>query len=661
MPDDTPFHPPAPRPPEETGRIKALEQYRLRITGKEPEFDRIARLAADLFRTPIALVNLVLDDVQTSLGACGIEGGTVPRDLTFCAHAILSDEVMVVPDARLDPRFARNPFVTGPPGIRFYAGAPLRVGGHRVGSLCVVDDRPRGFGHEERRRLAALAATVADLMTLRLGHRIAEESRERAEGAFRQVDEVLDAMPAGVAIYDAGDRLLRTNRRYRDLYHPEAAGVVQPGQTRAEVLTALAERGHCVLPTDHGDGPARRPQEVRLADGRWLRRLERRTASGLLIVVNTDVTALKDRELALSAQTALLHSTLENIEQGLAVFDAELRLLVWNERFFDMLRLPEDLRRAGTPVTEVARVLAERGELGEGPAEEVVGRTVGTMRALPTRRFELATRDGRTLDVWRARMPDGRHVVTYADITQRKRMERMKDEFLSTVSHELRTPLTSIAGALGLLGAGAGGALDDKARHLIAIAHKNAERLIRLINDLLDIGKMDAGKVEFRMQRLALGPFLRQAVEQHRPYAARFGVSLDLPPVPDLAVMADPDRLLQAVGNLLSNAIKFSPQGQTVAVAAALRDDGFARITVTDRGEGIPEAFRGRIFERFAQADGSARRRHEGSGLGLSITRSIVERHGGRVGFTTESGRGTTFHIDLPPAGGPNPQQFSPP
>ena len=666
MPPDTPIPPsppsyqPAPLPPDEAERLAALERHKLLMTGKEPEFERVARLAADLFEVPIALVSLVLADQQTFMGACGIEVSGSPRSVAFCAHAILSDEVMVVPDAALDPRFAGNPLVTGQPGIRFYAGAPLRLGSHRVGTLCLIDRAPRSFGPEACRRLTALAATVVDLILLRLGSLVAQENRERAEDSARQVGEILDAMPAAVAIYDTEERLLRTNHRYRDTFHPEIPGYVQPGQTRAEVMAALARRGHRILPADEDappPGPAadsavpRPSHEIQLANGRWLRRSEMHTPSGKLIAVNMDVSAIKERELALAAQTALLHATLESIEQGLAVFDAKLELLIWNERFFEMLRLPDTMRRVGTPVADIARLTAERGELGDGAVEEIVAQIVTSMRSQPSRRLEMTTRDGRTLDVWRSTMSDGRHVLTYTDITERKQVDRMKDEFLSTVSHELRTPLTSITGALGLLGAGAGGALDDKAKHLIGIAHKNAERLIRLINDLLDIGKIEAGKVEFRMQRIALSAFLRQAVEQHRPYADGFGVTMELQAGEDVAVSADPDRLLQAVGNLLSNAIKFSPRGQTVTVTLDVQR-GCARITVADRGPGIPEEFRARIFQRFAQADSSSRRRHEGTGLGLSITRSIVERHGGHIGFETEVGRGSVFHIDLPLAPG---------
>ena len=235
-----------------------------------------------------------------------------------------------------------------------------------------------------------------------------------------------------------------------------------------------------------------------------------------------------------------------------------------------------------------------------------------------------------------------------ADITERKKMERMKDEFISTVSHELRTPLTSIRGSLGLLAGGAAGAMSDKAASMVRIAHQNSERLVRIINDILDIEKIEAGKLELHCQHLALGALLQQAVEVNQSYADRYQVRLVLEPLADGAtVLADPDRMMQVLANLLSNAAKFSPPGSTVLIRANGQGPR-VRIEVEDHGTGIPEEFRPHVFEKFAQADGSTSRRFEGTGLGLSITRQLVQAMGGAIGFRSVTGRGTTFHIELP-------------
>ena len=234
------------------------------------------------------------------------------------------------------------------------------------------------------------------------------------------------------------------------------------------------------------------------------------------------------------------------------------------------------------------------------------------------------------------------------DVDEQKRVEQMKNDFVSVVSHELRTPLTSIRGSLGLIAGGVAGELPEKARALVEIAAKNCERLVRLINDILDVEKIESGQMGFRFAPVELMPLIEHAIESNRSYAEGLEVELEIAAAVDSArVWADPDRLLQVLTNLLSNACKFSPQGGKVEVAVARRD-GEVGVAVTDHGRGIPAEFQPRVFERFAQADSSSTREKGGTGLGLSISRAIVERHRGRMGFTSEPGVATTFHFDLP-------------
>ncbi|MDQ0326522.1 PAS domain S-box-containing protein [Rhodopseudomonas julia] len=234
------------------------------------------------------------------------------------------------------------------------------------------------------------------------------------------------------------------------------------------------------------------------------------------------------------------------------------------------------------------------------------------------------------------------------DITDRKRMEQMKNDFISTVSHELRTPLTSIRGSLGLVAGGAAGELPKKAASLINIAHSNSERLVRLINDILDIEKIESGRMPFEPIPVGLHPAVEQAVEASRDYLADRNVEISVvDDAPDANVYVDPDRLHQVLTNLLSNAIKYSPEDGTVVVNLCRKGDNL-RISVIDNGPGIPEAFRSRIFRRFEQADSSATRQKGGTGLGLNIAKAIVERSGGDISFESEPDVRTVFHVDLP-------------
>jgi PAS domain S-box-containing protein len=255
---------------------------------------------------------------------------------------------------------------------------------------------------------------------------------------------------------------------------------------------------------------------------------------------------------------------------------------------------------------------------------------------------------------WRASAAPDRGLI-YAmarDIQEQKRVEEMKNDFVSVVSHELRTPLTSIRGSLGLIAGGVAGPVPEKARTLVEIAAKNCERLVRLINDILDVEKIESGKMGFRFAPVELMPLIEQAVESNRAYAEEYEVELRIARSIDGArVWADTDRLQQVMTNLLSNAAKFSPRGGVVEVAVERRGEEL-RISVTDRGRGIPSEFRSRVFERFAQADASPTRGKGGTGLGLSISRAIVERHRGRMGFESEPRVATTFWFDLPEWGG---------
>jgi len=224
----------------------------------------------------------------------------------------------------------------------------------------------------------------------------------------------------------------------------------------------------------------------------------------------------------------------------------------------------------------------------------------------------------------------------------------MKDEFIATVSHELRTPLTSIHGSLGLLGGGVAGKLSKDSARLVRIAQENSKRLIRLIDDILSIAKLESEKVQFHLQPVVVDNLIDRAIEANQNFARQYGVTLQAQPGErEARVLADMDRLMQVLTNLLSNAVKHSPRGGVVLVGVQ-RQNGYWRVSVVDNGPGIPESFRDNVFSKFAQADGSDRRKGGGTGLGLSICKIIIDRLGGHIGFESESHVRTSFYFDLP-------------
>ncbi len=298
---------------------------------------------------------------------------------------------------------------------------------------------------------------------------------------------------------------------------------------------------------------------------------------------------------------------------------------------------------------DVSRLISLGGDPNAG--------TLARLRELATEKMsrELVGwhRDGVSLpvDLAVAEMPvENQHMFALfvRDLRERRRNEQLKDEFVATVSHELRTPLTSISGSLGLLAAGAGGVLPENSLRLIRIAHANSQRLVRLVNDILDIEKIESGQLKFMIEPVPVRQIVEQVILDNRGFADGFNVSVALDPASTEAqVEADPDRLTQAITNLLSNAIKFSPPGGEVDVRIERHNEDI-RISVRDHGDGIPEEFRDRIFEKFAQADGSDARHKGGTGLGLSIVQQIMIRMNGDVGFDSTPGVGSVFYLDLP-------------
>jgi PAS domain S-box-containing protein len=239
-------------------------------------------------------------------------------------------------------------------------------------------------------------------------------------------------------------------------------------------------------------------------------------------------------------------------------------------------------------------------------------------------------------------------IAQVRDMTQALEAERLKKEFTSTLSHELRTPLTSIIGSLQLVNSGVLGEIDKDVAELTEVAARNAQRLLDLINDILDIEKIESGKFVFFSEDISLDALVRESLVLNKSFAERFKVRLEahgeLPAVP---VNADRKRLLQVLTNLISNGAKFSPEGGAVELFMTVAD-GTVRVGVGDRGTGIPENFRSRIFGRFAQADSALTRQKGGTGLGLAICKRLIEAMNGRIGFEDRKGGGTLFYIELP-------------
>lgn len=515
------------KPPDELARVTELHDLCVLDTPPEERFDRLTRTAQRLFGLNIALVSLIDHERQWFKSRQGLDALETPRNISFCGHAILGHDAFVVEDATRDLRFADNPLVTGPLGIRFYAGMPLQgPKGHQLGTLCLIDQKPRHFTPDDAAALRDLAAAVSDQLASKELSQAVKSARE-SETRLRQIT---DTLPALIAYRDRDQRFIFHNKAYEEVLNLDFDQI--HGHTVAELISPNAY------------GP--------------------------------------------------VHDKADEVLRGDQVrFERTYIARNGDSRIYDIQYFPS---------------------YGE---DADAGKVIGF--------FSLGT-----------------------DITELKRIDRMKTEFISTVSHELRSPLTSIRGSLGLIAGGVAGVLPDAAKSLVDIAKNNCERLIRLINDILDSEKIESGKVRLDLQVVNIGQLVQQAVTANDGFASQHGVTVQVQAADEtLQAKIDSDRVIQVLTNLLSNAVKFSPPEGCVQVRV-LRVAQRVRVEVLDRGPGIPQDFQDRIFQKFSQADSSDSRQKGGTGLGLNISKALVEKMGGEIGFTTVANAGSTFFFEFP-------------
>ena len=662
----------------EAERLAVLRGYNILDTAPEAVFDRITELAADLFGAPIALVSLVDKDRQWFKSMVGLDVHETPREHAFCAHTILSDEVMVVPDAELDERFRDNPLVIDDPLIRFYAGAPLTLAnGQRLGSLCVIDRDPRPpLTPGERRRLQILADIVVSEMNLRL-------TRERLELANKEAETARAAIAVREKMFheladSAPDMVLKVDQTYTIVY--ASPSVSQLGYVPADLV------GQAALSMIHPeDLPRITAQLAGLMEGgepgsAKERSYRVRTRQGDYAWVEGNPSVLHEIDGSFSGLvTQLRDITLRRAaEEALAASEARYRLLAANSSdviccygrnavftfispaIYAVLGYqPEELIGRHTSefmhqddVPGIMRMFRDYMAAGEG-AEPI--------------RFEYRAFRKTGEPVWleghpRAIYENGQFVEfqdVVRDISGRKATERAlakardaaeagaaaKTEFLANMSHELRSPLTSIIGFAGILGASPN--LGEKERRFTERIGAASNNLLTIVNDVLDLARLDSGELSITPEATDARQVVAGVVDMLADQAAAKGLVVTMESNDDLPkVLADPARLRQVVLNLASNAVKFTEKG-SVTVRLRPQADTLT-IAVVDTGIGIPPDRVDQIFERFVQADASITRKFGGTGLGLAISRRLVDRMGGEIDVTSTVGEGATFTVRLP-------------
>lgn len=480
-------------------------------------------------------------------------------------------------------------------------------------------------------------------------------ARNRAEASTKALGEserfiknITNAMPAMVAYWDKDLRCRFANQSYMEWFGKTPEAII--GNTMPDLL---GERLFSLNePYIRGAMEGKQQSFERTlnkADGSigytWAIYApdfdDDGAVAGFYVLV-TDITALTKARADLN----LAHNVFQNIIQGIMVTDSAGVIVSVNPAFTEITGYTEeDVVGQSPSILLPARLNARYpAEIWESVIHN--GTWQGELMECRKSGEEYPS----WLSITSVKNMDGtvaNYVTMLTDITERKIIDNMKNEFVSTVSHELRTPLTSIIGALSLLAGGVLGEMPGQAKQMIDMAHKNSQRLLSLINDLLDMDKMLAGKFILDLQVQPLMPLVTQTLESIRSYGDQYKVSFKLISEENVQVRVDGNRLIQVLNNFLSNAAKFSAYGGQVEIAVR-RVNTAVRIEVIDHGAGIPQKFKEHIFKKFSQADSSSTRQKGGSGLGLAISKELVERMHGVVGFDSTEGQGTCFYLELP-------------
>ena len=537
------------------------------------------------------------------------------------------------------------------------------------------------------------------------------EAERVAAAAQAQLRDAIASINGGFALYDADDRLVLYNRRFADLHPEPSRRLIRIGAKFEDIFRKNVELGFIpgIAPANREafirDRLARHrspagPIERSLGDGRTVLVDENRTRDGGTVHVITDITEIRRQEAELRRQSLLLQTTLDSIDQGMRVCDKDLRVIAYNRRFRELREAPEHLTCVGSSVEDFIRYKAESGEYGPGDPESYVAQRLEAIRNPRPKIFERTLPNGTTLEVRNNPMPNGGIVTIYTDITERERARealrtseerlrervqeleqtrerlesqrrelsavartlahakeeaeaanRTKSEFLANMSHELRTPLNAIIGFSDIMRSGFFGPLDDRYRGYAQDIYDSGSHLLEIITDILDLSKIEAGQLALVEEEVDLGQVLESCRRLVRERADKGGVRVGIEiagPTRLPVLLGDQIKVKQILLNLLSNAVKFTRRGGEITVSVRVAQSEELMVEVADNGIGMTEEQIGLALQPFRQVDSSMARRHEGTGLGLPLTKSLVELHEGALSIESEFGAGTRIQVRFP-------------
>ncbi|MGR8935609.1 MAG: PAS domain S-box protein, partial [Gammaproteobacteria bacterium] len=607
-----------------------------------------------------AISNIAWDQATQAFYAQHAAGGLEFYKLESLYGTVLtSGQPVIANNPYNDPR--RGGLPEGHPRMHAFMGLPFTHNGEMLGMVGVAN-RNGGYDQADVEYIKPFLETCSNILVsrrLRQEHLSAETRLKNRENLLL---EILERIPSGILVVDSKGSLCYMNRTAMNIVGdkftedfslsrlPQLCQVYLEGTDqyyayeRMPIIRALHGETATCVDMEIRQGETRLPLQVTATPIK--------DNSGKIthaVATFNEITELKRQQARIREEEGLHRAILDSAVDAIITIDDHgiiQRVNPATARMFGYSRaelLGENIK---VLITEPDR--SRHDEYMQNYLRTGQSKIIGIGREV-----EVRCKDGSLLPcdltITEVKLPEKRLFKgILRDITERKRIDNMKKEFISTVSHELRTPLTAIRGSLELLLGGAGGALEPLAKELLEIAGSSVDRLILLVNDILDMEKLESGGMKFDLQPQALMPLVEQAVVANQAYAKQYGTFLQITSgLSDLTAVVDTDRFIQVLTNLLSNAAKFSPAGQPVEIYLN-RFDGKVRVTVADQGPGIPDAVKDQLFKKFSQLEHSDSQRKGGTGLGLCISKALIERMGGSIGLDSEVGSGSRFYMELP-------------
>jgi len=653
----------APLPSNEPERLQALHRFNVLDTLPEQAFDDITRLASAICETPVSLVSLVDEDRQWFKSRLGMQAQETHRDLAFCSHAILDSRPLVVEDTLLDSRFSDNDLVTGGPRIRFYAGSQLWTDdGFALGTLCVIDFQPRRLTPQQLDALQALSRqTMAQLKLISTNQRLEMAIHGSTDGLWdwfhlKQQDWWWSHRCYELLGYGPGSLRLSTEL-VANLVHPED-------------LPALESQlvGHSSLERQQFDVDAR----LRTASGdfRWfhVRGIVLRDAQGHITRVAgslSDIDVSKRAQVQLRLAGEKLQGILRHVADGIILVNERGKIELMNPAAESILGyaplsmvgrsmahlthqslpdwtgdLPQFLAQFELgPSTDGRLVMGRKADGGEVPLDMAVG----VMELAGQNLYIISIRDASNRLANEQALRRSKALAESANSA--------KSEFLANMSHELRTPLNAIIGFSEVLQDQTFGTLNPKQARYLGNIVGSGRHLLTLVNHILDLFKVESGKLEMEFQEVDFSVVCQEAVTLTSSLALNKSIQVVVEGQDSIWVWADTGRLRQILFNLLSNAIKFTPEGGLIQVGwQGLEESNHLKVWVKDNGVGIKPEDHERVFLEFEQVETGYSRTQQGTGLGLALTRRLLEAHQGQVWLESPGvpGQGTTVFFTLP-------------